>query len=786
MSEQDDKLQERIERFENGEALESCLVGLSDQEANALRLIASLQAMSFEDVEGPVIADQRAGILQAATVQLNGANRAGSTAEVSFMMQLQTWISKLFNREEVRYGFAAILLILMVGFFYKGMTIRRPVEESEPIVVAPDDTENVVETVEDENVAAVDESGEAVALAPEEGEAVFLPMISAPVNTAPDTAVIQGVQGFVEIQTAPEQWTIANNNVSLAVGQRIRTGDLSQATLAFYDGSTATLSANTELSIDELNALRPEEGFRTVVMTQWVGDSEHSVQFRNDGGSRYEVKTPDGSGIARGTKFHVLVAPNKLSRYIVTEGKVDVSGQNRIVSVIAGQLSTILVGSIPAEPYFNIFGEGEVTATGDEWTIAGQTFQTDEQTIIVGNPQIGDLVRVNGHLLPDGNRVADYIVLLRRAITNHFSIQGEVESMGTTWVVAGQSILVNGETEIDDVIAVGHGVRVEGIILTGGTLQATKIEKVEEAPGLPFQFSGLVQATGADSWTISGQAIAIDEDTEVDDDIEIGDVVSVSGWILDDGRWLASEIEEEDDELPTFSFTGAAQSIDPWRVASIEFETRDWTIVAPSIAVGDMVRVEGSILEDGTWVANTIVSLEDLAPDTITFVGIVGSMSPWIVNGMPLVVDAGALVDDSIIVGSQVIVQAQLLPDGSWSVLSIHLLYPNFGYGCLTLSTPISVINADSIQFKHWHVHVKRDGRIKIHGDLKVNNVTTLPICTGWDGTPIIIGDIIVIYQPVVIIINDGGGNTIPSNCRVTSKGSIKCSNKGSRGSKGS
>ena len=244
----------------------------------------------------------------------------------------------------------------------------------------------------------------------------------------------------------------------------------------------------------------PEEGFRTVVMTQWLGDSEHSVQFRNDGGSRYEVKTPDGSGIARGTKFHVIVAPNQLSRYIVTEGKVDVSGQNRIVSVIAGQLSTILAGTVPAEPYFNIFGEGEVSATGSEWTIAGQTFQTNEHTIIVGNPQIGDLVKINGHLLPDGSRVADHIVLLRRAITNRFNIEGEVESVGSTWMIAGQSIVVDGETEIDDDIAVTHRVRVEGIVLTGGTLQATKIEKIGEAPGLPFQFSGLVQTIGADSW----------------------------------------------------------------------------------------------------------------------------------------------------------------------------------------------------------------------------------------------------------------------------------------------
>lgn len=40
---------------------------------------------------------------------------------------------------------------------------------------------------------------------------------------------------------------------------------------------------------------------------------------------------------------------------------------------------------------------------------------------------------------------------------------------------------------------------------------------------------------------------------------------------------------------------------------------------------------------------------------------------------------------------------------------------------------------------------------------MAVNHIVTLPICTGWDGNIFIIGDIVVIYQPIVIIIDDGG-----------------------------
>ena len=210
--------------------MESCLVGLSDQEAGALRLIASMQAMSLEDVEGGVIATQRAGILQAATKQLKEGNSAESTAKVSLLMQLQTWFSQLFSRQEVRYAFGAILILLFAGFFYKGVTMRHVVEEDNtPIVNAPESSDDVQVSVDDANETAVVVPVEEIA----EGETLFLPAITSPLITSADTAVIQDIQGLVEIQTTPDQWVVASNNVSLAAGQRIRTGALSKATLNF-------------------------------------------------------------------------------------------------------------------------------------------------------------------------------------------------------------------------------------------------------------------------------------------------------------------------------------------------------------------------------------------------------------------------------------------------------------------------------------------------------------------------------------------------------------------------
>ncbi len=788
--------QERLEQLEAGESPEACLEGLPEEETKALRLIAAIRTLSVDDADEESIVAQRSEILGAASTRLNGKTAPTlGTLALPFWEQLKAWLQRFLANRELVIGFASLLIIVILGLAFRGNTWQLKTDETGTVASVRDEdddreSDNDIETAANDNAeseaeTATETNANAPAIADGPGPTLYIPVVTAPLNLSPETAVIDNVQGIVEIQTDSDTWTTVNSATTIAAGQRVRTGKLSQATLSFYDGSQAHLSADTEISIDELNALRPEAGFRTVVLTQWVGDSEHSVQFRNDGGSLYEVKTPEGSGIARGTKFHVIVEPNSLAQYIVTEGKVDVSGHSRTVSVTAGQLTTLLIGTAPADPVFNISGEGEVTAVGDVWTIAGQTFQTYEQTIIVGNPQVGDLVQVFGHLLPDGSRVADRIILIRRAVVNQFNLTGEVEAMGATWTIARQAILVNDQTAVDDDISVGDSVRVEGIILPDGVLQAQVITRLEEAPGLPFQFSGIVEAINDRSWIISGQTISVNEETAVDNGIVVGDVVAVSGWILEDNAWLADEISKLSDELPTFEFTGTVQSMDPWLVAGISFETRSWTVIVPTIDLGDQVRVSGTILADGTWVADTITSLADIQPDTVSFIGVVASVNPWVVNGLTLVTTSNTVITGNIAVGTLVVVQAQLLPDGTWTVLQIRPLYPTFGFGCLVLSSPVVAVNANTIQVRHWQGNIDR---VHIQGDVAPNHVVTLPICTGWDGTIVITGTIIVIYQPVVVIIDDGGWvppGGIPPGCKITGIGNnnphLKCSGGSSR-----
>ncbi len=59
-------------------------------------------------------------------------------------------------------------------------------------------------------------------------------------------------------------------------------------------------------------------------------------------------------------------------------------------------------------------------ATPTQWNIAGQIFNTGANTVIFGNPQVGDWVSFEGHLLADGSRFADRIVLLNHSPENQF------------------------------------------------------------------------------------------------------------------------------------------------------------------------------------------------------------------------------------------------------------------------------------------------------------------------------------------------------------------------------
>lgn len=743
MTTQEELFQAKLEMLEAGTPLEECTEGLSAEDQALLRLTVQLQKLPFPTYSPQAVAHQRANLQKLMPLPTAHPNETMNNPQ---RPQLITVLRPFFTNP-IFVGLAAMLLLLFGVWAWnsRSATPTPEVAQNQPTPVA--ENSNGSPIASPTSIASANESLPTTAAAT---FADYLPFLYVNERVTPQTAVVRNAHGLVEVQNEAGVWTAVRNGDNIAVGQHIRTHALSSAKLRFNDGSIATLQANTELSLDTVDAY-PDAGPRTILLTQWSGESQHDVAKIASEGSRYEVNTPNGSGTAKGTSFQVIIHPNALTYFNVLEGSVAVTNVNVTVIVIAGQITFINPQQPPSEPQFRVTGQGIVTAVGPTWTIGGQLFQTDANTLIVGNPQIGDTVFVAGHLLADGTRMADEIMLLQRPSANQFSLTGPVTAIAATeWEIAGQTITINASTIIEGAAEVGDVVRVEGTIGEDGALVAQHIALQENEEGLPFEFTGVVQTIGEDLWQISGASIVISSETEIEDDIAVGDVVDVVGWIQSNGRWLALSIEKSEDTEPGFTLTGNVQSINPWTVAGIALTTNEETEIEDGIVVNDLVRVEGTITPEGVWLAQEIEKIDDDSTHLI-LIGTVTSLEPWAVNNIPLITDEDSLIEEGIEVGTLVRVEIEILEDGSWLIIHMQPALPIIGVGCFDIAVSVLSINNGLLTLPNLpSITLGED--VPVSGDLTPGSIVLIRLCFQPDGT-IVVVTIIVIYVPPVIVI---------------------------------
>ncbi len=717
-----DLLQERLERLEGGEPLEVCLVGLPDEEAELLKVTASLRSIPYPSRIAGRAAAQRASLLRAASQR----NLHRSSPALQSAPRSQWW----WTQPRALRGLVALaaacafILVLLAGMVVLYL-VSQNLNTAQVSSLGPGDS----------RLSAPTPATSTVPAAPN-----------------PQSAVIADARGLVEVQASDGKWTVVKTGQTIQVGQRVRTSDLSSAALLFYDKSQARLGPMTQVSIDKLDA--QANGPRIVQLTQWVGETDHDVTPSSNAESRYKVNTPNGTGSAQGTSFHVSVTPAQITRITVDEGSVAVANLNVTVIVIAGQVTTIRTGAPPEQPVFRVIGEGIVTQMGGTWRIGSLEFRTDANAVIVGNPQIGDLVAVEGHLLPDGTRVADRITLLRRAPSNRFAFTGIVNAIrDAEWTISGRPVRVNHDTSITAGIKTGDLVDVDGIIQQDGALLAEHIRPASVTAGLPFEFTGLVQSIVSKTWTISGVPVAVDANTHIEPGLAAGDVVKVEGRSLPSGAWWAASIQRAAPQEREFGFTGVVQSMAPWVVSGISFQTDGQTEIEPGIKIGDRVKVEGRVLDDGTWLAEEIKRLDDGA-QRFQFVGRVIRINPWIVGGVPISVTRQTAIDDSIGVGDVVIVEGRVLSDGILLAEEIKRL--DIHPACVDTYSIVIETDGDQIVLQDGQtIRPDKDTQISVRGDGKrverkddgkvdVGSVVIVRACVRADGKTIIVSIIII------------------------------------------
>lgn len=570
----------------------------------------------------------------------------------------------------------------------------------------------------------------------------------------PQDARLTQINGWVETGTEGA-WSLASDGQRISSGHRIRTGDLSSVHLLFNDGSQAFLAANSEISLDELDA-GPDKDPRVIIMTQWLGESEHKVAKNEHTGSTYQVRTPTGTGEAKGTVFHVIVTTDQVAHYYVMEGIVAVTNLDMTVLVNAGEVTTIFSDQPPQQPLASIAGQGQVTQTGETWIVAGQTLSVNEDTAIFGDPKVGDWVRFKGRVLEDGTRVANWIVQQSVAPVNRISLVGTVESIGDgEWRVSGQVLLVSDQTEIEAGIGVGDQVVLEGQITPEGNLKAARIQLLDRSLGFPFQFTGIVQEILPESWLISGKPVTIAETTYYPQDTEPGQAVQVLGWIKEDGSWLAGQIVPVGGQQSGFEFTGILESMDSWQAAGIPFETREWTQIEAGLAAGDLVHVQGSLNENGAWVASIIEKVEAGEQTSLVLIGRVISMDPWIVNGISLTLNDETTIEGEITVGMLVRVEVFLREDGLWQIVRIQPLDGDvYSPGCMDIVAVVVGVDGEQLQLLDWPLLTLGEDT-QIEGDLTPNSVIRFRLCFGEDQALTILYIVVVQQGDIEVDIPD-------------------------------
>jgi VCBS repeat-containing protein len=215
-------------------------------------------------------------------------------------------------------------------------------------------------------------------------------------SSNPSTLTILSItEGDVFVMKAgTDDWIEAEVEMSLEVGDTIKTGDGSGAEITFFDGSTIELQAGTEIEIASLD-ISPDTGSTTITLQQTIGTTISRVTKLLDPASSYEIETPTGVAAVRGSTMIVTVTyvtPQIINTWTTNqEGNIWFIGQGVELQVPEGRTCISISGQLPE-------------LMNDPPVAVSHTAITDEDTPVIvaapgvlnndSDPDVGDTLTV--------------------------------------------------------------------------------------------------------------------------------------------------------------------------------------------------------------------------------------------------------------------------------------------------------------------------------------------------------------------------------------------------------
>lgn len=272
-----------------------------------------------------------------------------------------------------------------------------------------------------------------------------------------------------------------------------------------------------------------------------------------------------------------------------------------------------------------------------------------------------------------------------------------------TITIDGQEIVINSDTEITGALAEGTIIKVKLKAQDDGSLVALEIEVEgnDNEANLDddghIELKGTIQSIATDDNTgditsiaIDDQEILVDEYTEIESTLAIGDFVEVEYALQDDGSLLAVEIEVDEDE-EELELKGTIEDLTDTSVtiSGQTFLITEDTEVEGALALGVVVEVEY------TDIAGSLIALEievedrenDQGDDTDEDVdedfeleGVVENLtlnsdgtSTVVIKDQEIIINGNTEVEGVLTVGVIAEVEIAVQPDGSLVALEVEV-----------------------------------------------------------------------------------------------------------------
>ncbi|MFC1927177.1 FecR domain-containing protein [Chloroflexota bacterium] len=199
-------------------------------------------------------------------------------------------------------------------------------------------------------------------------------------ESSPSTLTILSItEGDVFVMKAgTDDWIAGAVEMSLEVGDALKTGDDSGAEITFFDGSTMELEAGTQIEITSLD-ISADTGATTITLMQTIGTTISRVTKLLDPASRYEVETPTGVVAVRGSGVEIHVSEDGATWGCNLEGGIWFAAEGVELEVPEGRCCIIRPGYPPELAWklaISSTSGGEVTTPGEG------TFAYEEGTVV--------------------------------------------------------------------------------------------------------------------------------------------------------------------------------------------------------------------------------------------------------------------------------------------------------------------------------------------------------------------------------------------------------------------